>query len=141
MLGTDGFLIASHRDGSIKRYDPSTGKAISSFGVKPVVYGGSSYSDGKVLNLWQDFSVTREGGQDLVQPVEPEERKPRTVQCCQQHKRALPEGRPRPRGTKLWHFSNPDAFYSKIPKEFYPNGSTPGIPTNTTGPSGIRTST
>jgi hypothetical protein len=121
VVGTERLLIASHRDGSIKRHDPSTGKTISSFGVKPVVYGGSSYSDGKVLNLWQDFSATEREVKISFNLWNLKSASLEQFNVVSSTKELYQKVNPAT-GYTLWHFSNPDAFYSKIPKEFYPNG-------------------
>lgn len=121
VLGTDGFLIAAHRDGSIKRYDPLTGNAMSSFGVKPVVYAGSSYSDGKVLNLWQDFSVRAMEVKISFNLWNLKSASLEQFNVVSSTKELYQKATP-PTGYVLWYFSNPDALYSKIPKEFYPNG-------------------
>jgi hypothetical protein len=124
VLGTDGFLIASHRDGSIKRYDPFTGKPTSSFGVKPVVYNGSSYSDGKVLNLWQDFSATGREAKISFNLWNLKSASLEQFNVISSTKELFQKTDPTT-GYTLWHLSNPDDFFSRIPKEFYPDGSDP----------------
>jgi hypothetical protein len=121
VLGTNALLLASHRDGSIRRYDTFTGKETASFGVKPVVYNGSSYSDGKVLNLWQDFSATAMEVKISFNLWNLKSASLEQFNVVSSTKELFQKTDPTT-GWKFWHFSNPDAFYSKIPKEFYPNG-------------------
>jgi hypothetical protein len=124
VLGADGCLIASHRDGSIQRHDPSTGKAISRFGVKPVVYSGSSYSDGKVLNLWQDFSATEKEARITFNLWNLKSASLEQFNVVNSTNEVYQKPDPTT-GWKLWHLTNPDAFFSRIPREFYPDGSDP----------------
>jgi WD40 repeat protein len=121
LISNNALLIAGHNDGSIKRYDIATASEITSFGVKPVVCGGSSVTNDKLLdlrkiffstsketdvtfNLWnlRDASLETFGASSTTHDVSEK------VYAAT--------------GSTLWFLTNPDALYSKIPKEFFVDG-------------------
>jgi hypothetical protein len=125
IVGKDALLIASHMDGSIRRYDTFTGQETMRFGVRPVVYNGSSYSNGRLLNLWQDFSVSTKEAKVTFNLWNLKNASLEQFNVVTSTKEVYQKVHPLT-GFKLWHLSNPAALYAKIPKDFYPDDFKPG---------------
>ncbi len=124
-IGKNALLIASHMDGSIRRYDIFTGQETLQFGVKPVVYFGSSYANGRLLNIWQDFSVTTMEAKVTFNLWNLKSASLEQFNVTNSTSEVYQKAHPAT-GYKLWHLSNPAALYSKIPRDFYPDDFKPG---------------
>ena len=116
-----GFLIHGHDNGNIKMLDLNTGTEIKSFGVKPVVFEHIYSVDGKLLNMETEYSIGEKRSTltfNLWNIKEGKLEKSESSSTGIYKKKFYDEYLKR-EGEK-WSLSDPDVYYSKIPKNFFP---------------------
>lgn len=117
-----GFLIHGHDNGNIKMLDLNTGTEIKSFGVKPVIFEHTYSVDDKLLNMETDYSIVEKSSTltfNLWNIKEGKLEKSESSSTGIYKKKFYDEYLKR-EGEK-WSLSDPDVYYSKIPKNFFTN--------------------
>ncbi|MBI5213353.1 MAG: caspase family protein [Nitrospirae bacterium] len=128
-----GFLIHGHYNGNVKMLDLNTGTEIKSFGVKPVVFKYIYSVDGKLLNMETEYSTGEKRSTltfNLWNIKEGKLEKSESSSTGIYKKIIYPSDKDisRPgalewekRERERWFLSDPDVYYSKIPKNFFTN--------------------
>ena len=118
VVGRDGLLIAGLGGGGVRKYDYTTGNEIGSFGATPVVFSFFSYANGKLLNLGPDFSLER-----MLAKLTFNLWNLKTASLekfnVSNSTNAMFQKKSKFGGIMLWTLSDPDALWSKVPKEFF----------------------
>jgi len=117
-----GFLIHGHYNGNIKMLDLNTGTEIKSFGVKPVVFENIYSVDGKLLNMETEYSIEEKRSTltfNLWNIKEGKLEKSESSSTGIYKKKIYDEDIKGER--ERWSLSDPDVYYSKIPKNFFEN--------------------
>ncbi len=118
VVGRDGLLIAGLIDGRIKKYDYAAGRETGSFGATPVVLSFFSYADGKLLNIMPDFSSTQKLAKLTFNLWNLKTASLEQFNVSNSTN-AMFEKKSKYGGIMLWTLSDPDALWSKVPKEFF----------------------
>ena len=128
-----GMLIAGFANGNVRMTDINKGAEVKSFGVKPVVFNYIYKVDDKLLNIKTDDSITEKRATltfNLWNIKEGKLEKSESSSTGIYKKKIYPsdEDINRPgalewekRGWEKWVLSDPDVYYSKIPKNFLTN--------------------
>ena len=123
-FGKSGLLIEAHPAGVLKRYNSFLGQEVAQFGATPSTYGGLSYANGRLLDIWQEFTMRTKEVKVTYNlwnlRIAGLENFSVTNSTNDVYEREIPGI-----GSKTWYLSNPQAFYSKVPKEFYPDDFKP----------------
>jgi WD40 repeat protein len=117
-----GFLIHGHYNGNIKMLDLNTGTEIKSFGVKPVIFGHIYSVDDKLLNMETEYSIGEKRSTltfNLWNIKEGKLEKSESSSTGIYKKKIYDEDIKGER--EKWFLSDPDVYYSKIPKNFLKN--------------------
>jgi hypothetical protein len=118
VVGRNGLLIAGLKDGSVKKYDYTTGREGASFGATPVVLIFFSYANGKLLNLDPDFSSTQKLAKLTFNLWNLKTASLEKFNVSNSTN-AMFQKKSKFGGIMLWTLSDPDALWSKVPKEFF----------------------
>jgi len=118
VVGRNGLLIAGLQDGSVKKYDYTTGREGASFGATPVVLSFFSYADGKLLNIMPDFSSDRKLAKLTFNLWNLKTASLEKFNVSNSTN-AMFQKKSKYGGIMLWTLSDPDALWSKVPKEFF----------------------
>jgi hypothetical protein len=117
-----GFLIHGHYNGNIKMLDLNTGTEIKSFGVKPVTLEHIYSVDDKLLNMETEYSIGEKRSTltfNLWNIKEGKLEKSESSSTGIYKKKIYDEDIKGER--EKWFLSDPDVYYSKIPKNFLKN--------------------
>ncbi len=117
-----GFLIHGHYNGNIKMLDLNTGTEIKSFGVKPVIFEYIYSVDDKLLNMGTEHSLREKRATltfNLWNIKEGKLEKSESSSTGIYNKKIYDEDIKGER--EKWSLSDPDVYYSKIPKNFLKN--------------------
>ncbi len=118
LVGRDGLLVAGLMGGAVRKYDYNTGRETGGFGTVPILFNFFSYADGKLLNIMPDFSSTEKWAKltfnlwDLRSASLEKFSISNTTSAMYQKEHRLIK-------FKLWTLSDPDALWSKVPKQFF----------------------
>ena len=114
----NAFMIVGHNDASIKKYDLASGNESTGFGVKPVVCGSASIANDKLLDLGKGFFLS---SMEATLTYNLWNLRDASLEMFGVSNKTsdIAEKTYSPTGSKVWFLNNPDAFYSKIPKEFW----------------------
>jgi len=124
-LANNALFVANYDSCTVTMYDYSGRQQVKSFGVKPQVFFESFISKDKVLNIQQTFSVTTK---EAVLNFNVWNLNNASLERCNventttnvyEKKKSIKQTS----GTydyTVWTLSDPDAFFSQIPQEFFP---------------------
>jgi len=118
LLGRDGLLVAGLSGGAVRKYDYNTGREAGGFGTVPVLFNFSSYSDGKLLNIMPDFSSTEKWSRLTFNLWDLRSASLERFNVSNTN-RDMYQKEHKGTGFKLWTLSDPDALWSKVPKQFF----------------------
>ncbi len=118
-FGSGGLLIEAHPNGVLKRYDSYMNREVSEFGVSPAILGGLSYSNGRLLNIWQDFAFSLRTATVAYNLWNLKTASLEQFNVANST-RDIVERKIPDLESKTWYLSNPEAFFAKVPKDFYP---------------------
>jgi len=117
-----GMLIAGFTNGNVSMTDINTGAAVKSFGVKPVTLGHIYSVDDKLLNMETEYSLGEKRSTltfNLWNIKEGKLEKSESSSTGIYKKKTYDEDIKGER--EKWFLSDPDLYYSKIPKNFLNN--------------------